>query len=78
MTDHNHSHHVHEDGSVCHCDSDESASNADIAIDPVCLMEVNKTGAQHVASFGGHQYYFCSPGCRAKFVANPQAYVTSA
>ena len=78
MTNHDHSHHLHEDGSACHCDGDESASNTDIAIDPVCLMEVTKAGAQHVASFGGRQYYFCSPGCRAKFVANPQVYVTSA
>ena len=79
MTSHDHEHehsHVHADGTPCSCESPDA--NEVSAIDPVCLMTVAKEGAQHIASFEGRQYYFCSAGCRAKFVANPQAYVTSA
>ena len=49
---------------------------AEIAIDPVCGMEVAIAGAKHVAAHGGHDYYFCSGRCRERFVADPQQYLT--
>ena len=48
---------------------------ADAATDPVCGMTVNPHTAQHRAEYHGHPYYFCSAGCRAKFVAGPEKYL---
>jgi Cu+-exporting ATPase len=45
------------------------------AIDPVCGMTVDPHSARHRAKHRGHTYYFCSAGCRAKFVADPQKYL---
>ncbi|NJE04703.1 YHS domain-containing protein [Thermococcus sp. M36] len=43
-------------------------------IDPVCGMEVDEnTGFK--AEYGGKVYYFCSPGCKAEFEANPEKYI---
>lgn len=49
-----------------------------IAIDPVCHMEVETAGARHTADVGGITYYFCCPGCRARFVKDPQRYLAPA
>ena len=43
-------------------------------IDPVCGMTVDPAKAKS-SLFGGRAYYFCSPSCREKFEANPQAFV---
>ena len=50
--------------------SDKSAN----AIDPVCGMTVDTVTA-HKAELGGTTYYFCSAGCRAKFIADPDKYL---
>ncbi len=47
------------------------------AQDPVCGMTVeteNPGGGTHVHA--GTTYYFCNPGCRTRFAANPQQYLT--
>lgn len=46
------------------------------AQDPVCGMTVdtaNPRGGTHVHA--GATYYFCHPGCRTRFAANPQQYL---
>ncbi|MGB6350226.1 MAG: heavy metal translocating P-type ATPase [Pseudolabrys sp.] len=48
---------------------------ANRAIDPVCGMTVDPRTAKHRAEHHGHSYYFCSAGCRTKFVTNPQKYL---
>ncbi|MGB7257897.1 MAG: heavy metal translocating P-type ATPase [Pseudolabrys sp.] len=58
---HAHHHHHHE--------------TSGSAVDPVCGMTVNPHTAKHRADYRGHPYYFCSAGCRAKFVADPQKYL---
>ena len=45
------------------------------AIDPVCGMTVDPGTAKHKAEHKGHTYYFCSAGCRTKFVAAPAKYL---
>ncbi|MGE5535866.1 MAG: heavy metal translocating P-type ATPase [Acidobacteriota bacterium] len=45
------------------------------AIDPVCGMTVDPHTAKHRADYRGHSYYFCSAGCRTKFVAAPAKYL---
>jgi Cu+-exporting ATPase len=43
-------------------------------VDPVCGMKVAPTSS-HTAEHGGHRQYFCSAGCRTKFLAAPGEYV---
>jgi Cu+-exporting ATPase len=45
------------------------------AIDPVCGMTVDPHTAKHRAEHQGRPYYFCSAGCRAKFLAAPARYL---
>ncbi len=47
-------------------------------IDPVCGMTVDPHTAKHRAEHQGHPYYFCSAGCKAKFEANPEKYLSPA
>ncbi|MBV9572968.1 MAG: YHS domain-containing protein, partial [Acidobacteriales bacterium] len=44
--------------------------------DPVCGMVVDPLKTKHSAATGGASYYFCSAGCREKFLANPRGYPT--
>ena len=45
--------------------------------DPVCGMRVSEDSA-HQADHDGRRYYFCSAGCRSRFVADPQRYLDPA
>ena len=45
------------------------------AIDPVCGMTVAVEGAKETAVHEGVTYYFCNPGCRERFEADPARYV---
>jgi heavy metal translocating P-type ATPase len=45
-------------------------------LDPVCGMTVDPHTAKHRADYRGHTYYFCAAGCRTKFVADPQKYLS--
>jgi Cu+-exporting ATPase len=38
-------------------------------------MTVDPHTAKHRAEHYGHSYYFCSAGCRTKFIANPQKFL---
>ncbi|HYI88687.1 MAG TPA: heavy metal translocating P-type ATPase, partial [Beijerinckiaceae bacterium] len=38
-------------------------------------MEVDPHAAKHTAEHNGHPIYFCSAGCRAKFLADPERYL---
>jgi P-type Cu+ transporter len=54
----------------------ESASPAFAqARDPVCGMSVDPATSKHRAEHDGVAYYFCSGGCRTKFVADPAKYL---
>jgi xanthine dehydrogenase accessory factor len=44
------------------------------AIDPVCGMTGGVVGARHRAEYGGRDYYFCCPGCKREFEAEPEKY----
>ncbi|MFA7604752.1 MAG: heavy metal translocating P-type ATPase, partial [Novosphingobium sp.] len=46
--------------------------------DPVCGMTVDPATAAHRADHDGETYYFCSAGCREKFVADPARYLNPA
>ena len=46
-----------------------------MAIDPICKMEVDEATAKFTSEFKGNTYYFCAPGCKTEFEANPEKYV---
>jgi Cu+-exporting ATPase len=43
--------------------------------DPVCGMSVDPNKAAHKAEHDGQPFYFCSGGCRGKFLADPGKYL---
>jgi YHS domain-containing protein len=53
---------------------DDKVGNA-VTRDLVCGMTVAPETAGHTAEHGGTLYYFCSAGCRAKFVSDPDRYL---
>jgi P-type Cu+ transporter len=44
------------------------------ALDPVCGMQMNPVTAKHHEKHDGHDVYFCSAQCHAKFKENPALY----
>jgi len=65
---HEHHHHGHP----------EPAADGHKVKDPVCGMWVDPHSTPHKAEHNGHPYYFCSSGCKSKFVAEPAQYVEPA
>ena len=45
------------------------------ATDPVCGMTVPADGSRPSSTYKGETVHFCCPGCRARFEADPAAYV---
>ena len=43
--------------------------------DPVCGMTVDPHKTAHRVTHAGQPYYFCSAGCRTKFLADPERYL---
>ena len=42
--------------------------------DVVCGMGIDPKEAAGRSEYQGRSYYFCAPGCKRKFDANPQQY----
>src|SRR5690606_39054246 len=57
------------------CCGDHDKHSAGLVVDPVCGMTVDPEKSAHHASHAGHDYHFCSAGCREKFIADPQHYL---
>ena len=71
---HNHGHvhdHAHDHAAVARDDTHKVK-------DPVCGMMVDPHTTEHKAEHAGRPYYFCSAGCRAKFLAEPERYLDPA
>ncbi|MBI1684911.1 heavy metal translocating P-type ATPase [Caulobacter hibisci] len=66
-----HTHHQHGPG----CTHVQPTAEGTETVDPVCGMTVNPATTAHKWSHDGRSYVFCSAGCRAKFVADPQKYL---
>ena len=49
-----------------------------VAIDPVCGMKVKPEKAAATRVYKGQTYYFCVPGCREVFDADPEKYLSRA
>jgi Cu+-exporting ATPase len=46
-----------------------------MAKDPVCGMEVDPQTARHTAEYQGTTFFFCAPGCKKAFEADPKKYL---
>ena len=46
-----------------------------MAKDPVCGIDVDPATAQQKSEYQGQTYYFCAPGCRKAFEADPKKYL---
>ena len=68
---------MHAPAASC-CESKPVPADAQTVVDPVCGMQVDPAKSPHQASHGGQSYHFCSAGCRAKFIADPQRYLEPA
>jgi Cu+-exporting ATPase len=73
---HTHSHrHDHADQTDVPKQAHQAGDGgANPAQDPVCGMPVTEAST-HKAEHAGRRYWFCSAGCRTKFVTNPQKYL---
>ncbi|NNH28303.1 heavy metal translocating P-type ATPase, partial [Rhizobium sp. SEMIA 4085] len=70
-------HHHH---GISNCSSHQSLDNlgkAAVARDPVCGMTVDPHAGKPSLNYQGHTYHFCSDGCREKFEATPNDYLTA-
>ena len=66
MAAHAHSH--------IHHSNDTVAPAGDVK-DPVCGMTIDPHTAKHRYAHNGYPYYFCSSGCREKFIADAARYL---
>ena len=48
----------------------------EVAIDPVCEMDVDVRTAKYVTDYREQTYYFCAAGCLRAFEANPEGFLT--
>jgi len=46
--------------------------------DPVCLMDLDLRQAKAMAEYDGRTYYFCSMGCKEKFLKSPKTFLDKA
>ncbi|WP_353429677.1 heavy metal translocating P-type ATPase [Paracoccus denitrificans] len=74
---HDHSAHGHAQGHA-HDHAAVAPDSAHKVRDPVCGMLVDPHTTPHKAEHAGRPYYFCSAGCRGKFLAEPQRYLDPA
>lgn len=72
---HGHDHHHHA-GAQCGCGHDEKVEDL-VVRDPVCGMMVDPNASKPSLDYEGHTYHFCCDGCRKKFEAAPQDYLTA-
>lgn len=61
----------------CHAHHDHTAviDQNNPVLDPVCGMTVDPATTPNHAHHAGQDWYFCSAGCRTKFIAEPQRYL---
>lgn len=74
----NHAHSAHDHGQGHAHDHAGPSDTAHKVKDPVCGMTVDPHTTAHKTEHGGRPYYFCSAGCREKFLADPERYLDPA
>lgn len=56
---------------------EEKQLTEDLYINPVCNIPVQKSSAKHILEHNGEKVYFCCDGCKEKFEAEPEKYITA-
>lgn len=56
---------------------DSSTLEKKMVVDPVCRMTIDLATAAASEFFEGEPVYFCSEGCRRRFLANPASYAAA-
>ncbi|MER8983463.1 heavy metal translocating P-type ATPase [Mesorhizobium sp. M0870] len=74
MTHSDHDHHAH---SSCCSTQGAVPTTKSVVRDPVCGMTVDPVAGKPTTEHDGHPYHFCSQGCRTKFVAEPEKFLTA-
>ena len=70
--------HRQTDAGCCHGHSDSGGDQAAAEVtDPVCGMAVDPATSTHRYEHAGIEYHFCSAGCRSRFAADPEKYLSS-
>ena len=67
---------AHAEGAAGHEHHHAPAAAALTVKDPVCGMNVDPHQTPHRHELRGQTYYFCSAGCRTKFAADPDRYLS--
>ena len=78
MTKSHHDAHANAGHSCCSGHSGKPAQAGAEVRDPVCGMTVDPAKTEHHALHEGEEYHFCSAGCRAKFISDPERYLAAA
>ncbi|WP_142847962.1 heavy metal translocating P-type ATPase [Telmatospirillum sp. J64-1] len=76
--DHQNQRHAHTAQGHAHDHAAVAQDDTHKVKDPVCGMMVDPHTTQHKAEHAGRPYYFCSAGCHAKFLADPDRYLDPA
>jgi len=51
------------------------SKEAKMAIDPICLMEIDEKNAPAKSVYNGQPFYFCNESCKKKFEEDPEKYI---
>lgn len=46
----------------------------EMAVDPICKMDVDPKTATWKSTYNGKEYFFCAPGCKKAFDRDPKKY----
>lgn len=60
---------------MCCCSGSKAKETNQMVKDVVCGMQIDPNEAAGKSEYQGQTYYFCAPGCKRKFDANPQQIV---
>jgi YHS domain-containing protein len=61
---------------MCCCSgTNKPKETSQMVKDVVCGMTIDPKTAAGQSEYQGKTYYFCAPGCKRKFDANPQQFV---
>ncbi|OYX86087.1 MAG: hypothetical protein B7Y84_14465 [Azorhizobium sp. 32-67-21] len=63
-------------GSCCGGHGGPAAADGHRMKDPVCGMDVDPATAKHHARHEGTDFHFCSAGCKTRFEADPERYLS--
>ena len=67
----------HQNGHSC-CSASKANVSTGLVKDPVCGMTVDPARTEHHHVHGSEEHHFCSASCRAKFISDPNRYLSKA